>query len=68
MARRRITQVTPMTQTCRVNQQTSTAAGMFHKNWDREAGAGQALVRLDRRVSEGQKKTPLGAGKLTKGR
>lgn len=64
----RITRVTPFTQTCKGNQQVSSAAGMFHKNWDAKAGAEQGMVRVDARLAQGQKKTPLGAGKLMKGR
>lgn len=63
----RIKKVTPFTQTVRGNQQGTNLGGMFHKDWDKAAGAEQAMVRTAERKAQGQKMTPLGAGKL-KGR
>jgi hypothetical protein len=68
MARGRITKVTPTTKTCASNSETRSAAAMFPRNLDRGVGADQALVRVDARAAQGQKKTPIGAGKLTRGR
>ena len=60
----RITRVTPFTNTCASNQGGTSLRDAFHRDWDKKAGIEQAMVRVDRRVAQGTKKTPIGAGKL----
>lgn len=56
--------LTPTTKTTRGNQDGKSLADAFHRDWDKPAGAQQAMERSAKRIAEGQKKTPIGAGKL----
>jgi hypothetical protein len=67
MAGRRITQITQQTDTVDGNQRHGLRDS-FVRDWDAKAGIEQALQRVDHRKMQGQKMTPIGAGKTTKGR
>ena len=40
----------------------------FVPGWDKMAGSAQHLERVEKRAAMGQKKTPIGAGVLRKGK
>jgi hypothetical protein len=62
MAARRgkVVAITPFTQSVGVNN--GTFGDAYVKDWDKEAGAGQQIVRVKKRVREGARMTPTGQG------
>lgn len=60
----RINKLTPFTQTVAANQGNKTVRESMVRDWDARAGIEQAMVRVDKRTAQGQKKTPIGAGTL----
>lgn len=63
--RRVIKCLTPFTDT--VATMNGSFSDAYVKNWDKEAGAGQAMVQVRRRTGMGIKKTPIGKGVTTRG-
>lgn len=59
-----ITVLTPVANTDVANNSTFDDA--FVKNWDKQPGAGQAMVRVRKRIRQGIKRTPIGKGVTTR--
>ena len=57
-----------MTQTVASNDSARHPTDAIHRDWDRHAGMEQTMDRTDRRLAQGQKMTPIGAGKLKRTR
>lgn len=64
--RGKIRVLTPFTDTVSTNN-SKFPADAFVKDWDKEAGAGQQMVRIRKRRNEGIRKTPIGRGVTTRG-
>ena len=62
--RRVIQNLTPFTDTVATNN--SSFADAYVKDWDKEAGFGQAMDRCKKRRGQGIKKTPIGKGVATR--
>ena len=61
--RGRIHVLTPFTNTTAI--MNSKPGDAYPKDWDKEAGAGQAMVQVKRREAMGIKKTPILRGVTT---
>ena len=63
-----IKKLTSFTQTTAANFGSQRISDAIPRDWDKRAGDGQPQCRVDLRHAQGQKKTPIGAGTLKKGR